>query len=101
MITPLEGEIINGYLRITTTSTSTKSGTESMKARDYKKEYGKYGKTKAAKKYRAELNKYNRKKGTYGNGDGLDAAHEGGKIRRFIKSAINRANNRPKKRASK
>ena len=69
--------------------------------RDYKDEYRKYGKTKKAKKYRAELNKYNRQKGTYGNGDGLDAAHEGGRIRRFIKASLNRANNRPKKRASK
>ena len=69
--------------------------------RDYKDEYRKYGKTKKAKKYRAELNKYNRQKGTYGNGDGLDAAHEGGRIRRFIKKSLNRANNRPKKRASK
>lgn len=32
-------------------------------------------------KKRVELNKYNRKKGTYGNGDGLDASHKkGGKI---------------------
>lgn len=69
--------------------------------RDYKNEYRKYGKTKKAKKYRAELNKYNRQKGTYGNGDGMDAAHEGGRIRRFIKASLNRANNRPKKRASK
>lgn len=69
--------------------------------RDYKDEYRKYGKTQKAKKYRAELNKYNRKKGTYGNGDGMDAAHEGGRIRRFIKASLNRANNRPKKRASK
>ena len=69
--------------------------------RDYKNEYRKYGKTKKAKKYRAQLNKYNRQKGTYGNGDGMDAAHEGGRIRRFIKASLNRANNRPKKRASK
>lgn len=69
--------------------------------RDYKKEYKKYGKTKAAKKYRAALNKHNRRAGTYGNGDGLDAAHEGGRIRRFIKASINRANNRPKRRSSK
>ena len=69
--------------------------------RDYKNEYRKYGKTKKAKKYRAELNKYNRQKGTYGNGDGMDAAHEGGRIRRFIKASLNRANNRPKKRSSK
>jgi len=69
--------------------------------RDYKKEYRKYGKTKAAKRYRAELNKHNRRAGTYGNGDGLDAAHEGGRIKRFIKASINRANNRPKRRSSK
>ena len=65
--------------------------------RDYKKEYKKYGKPLKAKKYRADLNRYNRKKGTYGNGDGMDAAHEGGKIRRFVRAAVNRANNRPKK----
>jgi hypothetical protein len=69
--------------------------------RDYKKEYNKYGKTKAAKKYRAELNRHNRRAGTYGNGDGLDAAHEGGRIKRFIKASLNRANNRPKRRSSK
>lgn len=73
----------------------------SLKMRDYKKEYRKYGKSKAAKKYRAELNQFNRKNGTYGNGDGLDAAHESGRIRRFIRAAVNRANNRPKRRASK
>lgn len=72
-----------------------------MNNRNYKKEYKKYGKSKAAKKYRAELNQYNRKAGTYGNGDGMDAAHEGGKIKRFVKAAINRANNRPKTRGSK
>jgi hypothetical protein len=51
------------------------------KKRDYKKEYRKYGKARAAKKYRAALNKYNRKKKTYGNGDGKDAAHRGSKIK--------------------
>jgi len=71
------------------------------KMRDYKKEYSKYGASKSAKKYRAELNQYNRKKGTYGNGDGMDAAHAGGKIKGFVKKALNRANNRPKKRNSK
>ena len=69
--------------------------------RDYDKEYKKYGKTRRAKKYRAELNNYNRKRGTYGNGDGMDAAHESGRIRRFVKASVNLANNRPKKRASK
>ena len=58
--------------------------------RDYKKEYEKYGKSKKAKKYRAELNKYNRQKGTYGNGDGKDASHKGGKIVGFEDESKNR-----------
>ena len=48
--------------------------------RDYKAEYKKFQSSTKAKKYRAELNKYNRQKGTYGNGDGKDASHKGGKI---------------------
>ena len=39
---------------------------------------------------RAELNRYNRKKGTYGNGDGLDASHKGGKIKGFETEKKNR-----------
>jgi len=58
--------------------------------RDYKKEYAKYGSSTKAKKYRAELNKYNRKKGTYGNGDGKDASHKGGKIVGFEAQSKNR-----------
>ena len=58
--------------------------------RDYKAEYKKYGSSKKAKKYRAELNQYNRKKGTYGNGDGKDASHKGGKIVGFEKESKNR-----------
>jgi hypothetical protein len=58
--------------------------------RDYKKEYEKYGKSEKAKKYRAELNKYNRQKGTYGNGDGKDASHKGGKIVGFEDESKNR-----------
>ena len=45
--------------------------------RDYKDEYKKFQSSKKSKKYRAELNKYNRDKGTYGNGDGKDASHKG------------------------
>tara|TARA_Y100001937_G_scaffold77649_1_gene105302 strand:+ start:1149 stop:1730 length:582 start_codon:yes stop_codon:yes gene_type:complete len=60
------------------------------KKRDYKKEYAKYGKSEKAKKYRAELNKYNRQKGTYGNGDGKDASHKGGKIVGFEDQSKNR-----------
>ncbi len=48
------------------------------KKRDYKAEYKKFQSSDKAKKYRAELNQYNRKKGTYGNGDGKDASHKGG-----------------------
>ena len=60
------------------------------KKRDYKAEYKKYGSSKKAKKYRAELNKYNRQKGTYGNGDKKDASHKGGKIVGFEEQSKNR-----------
>tara|TARA_R110000782_G_scaffold1505_1_gene5783 strand:- start:2439 stop:2675 length:237 start_codon:yes stop_codon:yes gene_type:complete len=59
--------------------------------RDYKKEYAKFQSSSKAKKKRAALNKYNRKKGTYGNGDGLDASHRNGKIVGFEKASNNRA----------
>jgi hypothetical protein len=42
------------------------------------------------KKKRAELNKYNRDKKTYGNKDGKDAAHKGGKISGFKSQSANR-----------
>ena len=58
--------------------------------RDYKAEYKKYGSSKKAKKYRAELNAYNRKRGTYGNGDKKDASHKGGKIAGFEAESKNR-----------
>ena len=58
--------------------------------RDYKAEYKKFQSSTKAKKYRAELNKYNRQKGTYGNGDGKDASHKGGKIVGFEKESKNR-----------
>ncbi|SVB06542.1 uncharacterized protein METZ01_LOCUS159396, partial [marine metagenome] len=58
--------------------------------RDYKDEYKKFQSSDKAKKYRAELNQYNRKKGTYGNGDGKDASHKGGKIAGFEKESTNR-----------
>ena len=62
----------------------------SAKKRDYKAEYKKFQSSTKAKKYRAELNKYNRKKGTYGNGDGKDASHKGGKIVGFESQSKNR-----------
>ena len=58
--------------------------------RDYKDEYKKFQSSTRAKKYRAELNKYNRQKGTYGNGDGKDASHKGGKIVGFESQSKNR-----------
>ena len=58
--------------------------------RDYKDEYKKFQSSDKSKKYRAELNKYNRDKGTYGNGDGKDASHKGGKIAGFEKESVNR-----------
>ena len=58
--------------------------------RDYKAEYKKFQSSTKDKKYRAELNKYNRQKGTYGNGDGKDASHKGGKIVGFESQSKNR-----------
>ena len=63
---------------------------EEVAKRDYKAEYKKFQSSTKSKKYRAELNKYNRQKGTYGNGDGKDASHKGGKIVGFEKESVNR-----------
>lgn len=51
----------------------------------------KYNKTKKATNKRVELNKYNREKGTYGNGDNSDARHVNGKIIGFTSASKNRA----------
>ena len=59
-----------------------------MANRDYKDEYNKFQKHKS--KYRAKLNKYNRDKGTYGNGDGKDASHKNGGIKGFESSSKNK-----------
>ena len=58
--------------------------------RDYKDEYKKFQSSEKMRKYRAELNKYNREKGTYGNRDGKDASHKGGKIVGMEDQSINR-----------
>ena len=63
---------------------------ENNEERDYKDEYKKFQSTKKAIKYRAELNRYNRKRGTYGNNDGKDASHKNGKIVGFEDESINR-----------
>lgn len=59
------------------------------KARAKKADYDtEYHSTKERKKYRAELNKKNRKAGTYGNGDDMDYDHD---ERRMIPARRNRA----------
>ena len=82
-----------GYKLTGTPDVKTEIGDATVKEakeRNYKEEYKKYGSSKKAKKYRAELNAYNRKKGTYGNGDGKDASHKGGKIVGFEAESKNR-----------
>lgn len=67
-------------------------------AREKKQKYdAAFNKRKDQAKKRAALNKYNRKKGTYGNGDGLDASHKGNRIVGFVKASRNRGdtNNAP------
>jgi hypothetical protein len=58
--------------------------------RDYKAEYKKFQSSPKMIKYRTILKKYNRDKGTYGNGDGLDASHVNGQIVGFEPSSINK-----------
>lgn len=81
---------------------------EGRKVRKYKK--GKCGTgsdseycyQKKRKKYRAKLQKYNRKKGTHGNGDCKDASHKDGVIAGFEDESSNRKRNgRGSKRRSK
>ena len=57
-------------------SESSKYFAANPESRKKKNEYNtKYHATPERKKYRAELNKANRKAGTYGNGDGMDKSH--------------------------
>lgn len=60
------------------------------KARNYREEYKKFQSSRKRKKYRAELNKYNRDAGTYGNGDHKDASHKHGHIVGFEDEHINK-----------
>ena len=57
-----------------------------------RKQQAKYNKTSKGLAIRVNANKLNRKLGTYGNGDGMDAAHyKGSKTRgRKQKPSINR-----------
>lgn len=68
-----------------------KKGTTKATGRNYTKQK-KYNATKEQTAKRVELNRYNRQRGTYGNGDGLDASHSAsGKIKGFEKASTNRA----------
>lgn len=50
---------------------------DNPEARKKKNRYNtKYHSTAKRRKYRAELNKENRRRGTYGNGDGKDVSHK-------------------------
>ena len=65
---------------------------ENPEARKKKMEYDKdYQDSDSRKKYRAELNKINRDKGTYGNGDGKDVAHKTKTKTRMQSQSKNRA----------
>jgi len=57
-----------------------------------RKQQAKYNKTSKGLKIRVNANKLNRKLGTYGNGDGMDAAHYKGSTTRGRKQkpSINR-----------
>lgn len=49
---------------------------DNPEAREKKKKYDtRYHRKPSRRKYRAELNAENRRRGTYGNGDGRDVSH--------------------------
>lgn len=74
----------------------------SAKARAKKKAYDtEYHKSEKRKKYRAKLNKINRKKKTYGNKDGKDESHDSKGKTRKEKQSKNRARNGKGKTKSK
>ena len=65
------------------------------------KQQAKYNKKKSSVKKRVELNRINRRKGTYGNGDGLDESHCQGGGTQKEKASKNRARNRGKLKCRK
>jgi len=68
--------------------------TDSLKIKqEYQREYNK---KPAQKKKRAALNKDNRDRGTYGNGDKLDVSHKQGGGTKLEGQSKNRARNRGK-----
>lgn len=70
-----------------------KSNNHEGTGRDYKKEYREYQGSAERKKYRAELNSENKKRGFYGNKDGKDLSHT--KSGKLVKESqkTNRARN--------
>ena len=66
--------------------------------RNYKKEYKEYQGKPEQIKYRSGLVKENRKRGTYGNGDGLDVSHSNGRKSK-VKGLESPATNRSRKPA--
>lgn len=76
----------------TGTSRSAKYYQENPEARKKKIEYDKrYQSTDSRKEYRADLNKENRDRGTYGNGDGKDVSHKSRTRTRMQSQSKNRA----------
>jgi len=60
-------------------SRSAKYYRDNPEARKKKNSYNKkYHSTAKRRKYRSDLNKENRRRGTYGNGDGKDVSHKRG-----------------------
>jgi len=83
-------------------SKSKKYFDENPEAKEKKNKYNtKYHQTKERKKYRAFLNRVNRKKGTYGNGDGLDYDHDEKKLIPQSKNRSKKKNNATKKKSQK
>ncbi len=71
---------------------------ENPKAKKKKNEYqSKFNKSEKQRKNRAELNRENRRRGTYGNGDGMDVSHKKDGSTTLEKQSQNRARNRGKK----
>jgi len=83
-------------------SKSKKYFDENPEAKAKKDEYNtKYHQTKERKRYRAFLNRINRKKGTYGNGDGLDYDHDERKLIPESKNRSKKKTNETKKKKTK
>jgi hypothetical protein len=74
-----------------------KSNNTEKTGRDYKKEYKEFQGSEKQKKYRAELNKANRDRGEYGNGDKMDLSHQkNGKLVKEAQSTNRKRNGQGK-----